>query len=102
MVSGWYVADGRETVFTPAAWRANFAGGRDAEVWQGGRRRQVRGRLVADPAEVAALLDDVLTSGTKPGSVGLRVPRGHRLTAEDVAEHDRAAIVFEEGSAGTG
>lgn len=94
VVSGWYVAGGTETVFTPAGWRANFAGGRDAEVWQGGRRRALHGRLVTDPAAVADLLTDVLASGTKPGSVGLRMPAGHRLTAEDVAHHDRAAIVF--------
>jgi hypothetical protein len=100
IVTGWYVADGKETVFTPATWRANFAGGRDAEVWQGGRRRTLHGRLVTDPATVADLLTDAIARGTKPGSVGLKMPKGHRLTDDDVQRLDRAAIVFDEVAPG--
>jgi len=52
------------------------------------------GTLVTDPAEVAGALQSMFAGGTKPSAVGLDVPAGHRITAEDVTFVDRAMIRF--------
>jgi hypothetical protein len=94
VVTGWYRAGGQDVVFTPATWRANFAGGRTVDVWQGGRCRPMHARLELDSERVSAMLREVIGNGTAPASVGLRIPDGHVLDAADVSRLDRAAVVF--------
>lgn len=95
VVVGWHDVGGRPVAFTPAPWRANFAGGAVATVHHRGSASSRRGHLVTDPAQVAGALNDVLASGTAPRSLGLRVPAGHRLTAEEVTALGRAMVRFE-------
>lgn len=95
VVVGWHEAGGHRVTFTPAPWRANFAGGAVATVHHRGSASTWRGHLVTGPAEVAGALNDVLAAGTPPRLLGLRVPAGHRLTAEDVTALGRAMVRFD-------
>jgi hypothetical protein len=54
----------------------------------------VRGTLVEDPTVVASALDSLITSGVAPRMLGLDVPKGHRITAEDARAVRRAMIEF--------
>lgn len=92
--AGWHSAEGEAVVFTPAPWRANFAGSADAVVHYRGRTMPMIGTLVTDPATVAAAFRAVLATGTAPRLVGLDVPDAHELTASDVCSVDRAMIRF--------
>jgi hypothetical protein len=92
---GWHEANGGGSlVFTPATWRANFAGGRAVSVRHAGTTRAMSGTLSADPAVVTVALQELLDSGASARSFALRMPRGHRLEASDVAGVDRALIRF--------
>lgn len=91
---GWHAVGGDPVVFSPAPWRANFAGGTDVTVRLHGRRRRLVGTLVDDPGEVAAALDQMIKEGTPAARVGIVVPAGHQLTADDVRVVDRAMIRF--------
>jgi hypothetical protein len=94
MPVGWHEDDGVARVFSPAAWRANFAQPAPAVVRYGGRKKAVQGTLVYDPEAVASALNSVLSSGVAPRMLGLEMAPGHQLTVEDVVAMRRAMIVF--------
>ena len=94
VVVGWHVVDGNALVLTPASWRANFAGGVRAHVCQGGREEERLGTLELDPAAVAEALNAVLRAGASPRKLGLRVPVGHVIRADDVIRTGRAMVRF--------
>jgi hypothetical protein len=99
MVVGWHQDDdGVARVFSPAAWRANFAQPADAVVRYGGRKKMVRGTLVKDPDAVAAALNFVLSTGVAPRMLGFQMADGHRLTTEDVSVLRRAMIEFQDAA----
>ncbi|HEY0520258.1 MAG TPA: hypothetical protein VGC84_12265 [Ilumatobacteraceae bacterium] len=95
VVVGWHRIDDIAVVVTPAAWRANFIGGRSATVRRRGSAADYSGTLVTDPDVVAATLNTLLANGTSPRSLALRMPAGHHITADDVAHTRRALIRFE-------
>lgn len=97
VVVGWHTLDSTPVVFTPAPWRANFAGGAEATVLWRGRHEQHVGALEVDPAVVADAIDAIIRSGTSPRALGLRVPAGHTITAEDVVGTGRAMVRFQPG-----
>ena len=91
---GVHLVDGIPVVFTPASWRANFAGGRPLTVHLHGSAEEMVGRLETEPGAVAALLQRLFDDGTAPTKVGLRVSPGHRIGPDDVASVDRAAVTL--------
>lgn len=91
---GWHEIDGGEVVFTPAAWRINFAGGTAATVWFRGTRREVTGALDLDPERVAAALRSLAERRGSLRPVGVDLPRGRTVNAADVEAVDRAVIRF--------
>lgn len=96
VIVGWHAAaDGTAIVFTPARWRANFADGAMAQVDWRGHREERRGTLDLDAASVATELSAVIEGGTSPRALGLRVPPGQAVTADDVIATGRAMIRFE-------
>jgi hypothetical protein len=95
VVVGWHELDGRPVIVTPASWRANFRDGRTATIWHRGRAETWLGTLVTEPALVSGLLNQLLASGSSPGSMGLRIVDGHDLGADDVVAVRRAAICFD-------
>lgn len=88
---GLHAIGDRVIVFTPAPWRANFAGGLAADVRFRGRVRSMVGTLVTDPTAVANTLNELFESGTSPRNVGL-VVEGGAVSAADVVSVDRAMI----------
>lgn len=94
VVVGWHVVDGNPIVLTPASWRANFTEGAMARICQGGREGERLGTLELDPAAVAEALNAVLRAGASPRTLGLRVPVGHVITADDVVRTGRAMVRF--------
>ena len=94
VVTGWYRLEGDDVVFTPALWRSNFTGGAAASVRHRGTLRMLHGVLDTDPASVAEAFNRVISAGTSPRALGLRVPPGHRLTSDDVERTKRAVIRF--------
>ena len=92
---GWYDADGRAVVFSPAGWRVNFDGGRDATVRHRGRTHRMTGTLVREPATVAAALQSTVRGGVSAKQIGIAMPSDHTITAADVVHLDRAAIFFD-------
>ena len=84
---GWHEANARPVVFTPAPWRANFREPADVTVHHGGRARSTT-------ADVAEALRSVVAE-TSPRAVGLDVPAGHVLSADDVIDVDRAMLRFD-------
>lgn len=91
---GVHQVAGAPVVFTPAPWRANFAGGLAVVLRLHGRADSLIGDLDADPASVAALLQTMFDDGTPPWKVGLRIAPGHRISSDDVVSVDRQAITF--------
>ena len=91
----WHPIGDGGYVFSPAAWRANFAGGAIATVTHLGRTRSMRGTLITNPTLVADALNGLLASGTKPSHTGLAIPRHHELTPNDVNSVHRALIRFD-------
>ena len=91
---GWHEAAGVPVVFTPSAWRVNFTDGWTVTVRHRGRSRQMIGRLVTDPNDVARALNYVLDHGTSPRRVALDVATGHALTPADVTSVGRAMVQF--------
>jgi hypothetical protein len=77
------IHDGDSAVFTPAAWRHNFRGGAPVRVTCRGAAWQATGRLVEDPAEVATALQQAIDAGSPANLLGLKVEKGHRITADD-------------------
>ncbi len=94
VVVGWHIVDGTPLVFTPATWRANFAEGATARVRHGGRDEERLGTLDLDAAAVAAGINTVLGAGSSPRALGLRVPSGQVVTADDVTRTGRAMVRF--------
>ena len=93
---GWHTDSlGMPFVLTPAPWRNNFTGGRMATVHHRGRASSMHGTLETSPHVVANELNAMVDSGLSLRMVGIRVPSGHRLEAEDVTALDRQAIRFE-------
>jgi hypothetical protein len=99
VVVGFHVVGDAYGVFTPAPWRHNFAGGRTAMVRHRGRREARTGDLVSDPRDVASALGAVIAGGTSPRALGLRVPAGHTITADDIARLGRGMVRFPANSA---
>jgi hypothetical protein len=95
IVVGCYDAGGQRVAFTPARWRLNFRGGAPVTVIERGRRRAAHGELVEDYAEVAATMQRILDAGVKPRDLGLKMPAGHRLTADDLAANGRQMLQIE-------
>jgi hypothetical protein len=96
---GWHEAEGVPVAFTPSVWRVNFTDGSAVTVRHRGRVRQMIGRLVTDPNEVAGALNYVLKHGTSPRRVGLAVATGHTVTSADVASVGRAMVRFVDNDA---
>jgi hypothetical protein len=99
VVVGFHVVGDAYGVFTPAPWRHNFAGGRTAMVRYRGRREALIGNLVSDPGDIASALGGVIAGGTSPRALGLRVPAGHTITADDIARLGRGLVRFPANSA---
>ena len=90
--AGWHEADGVAFVLSPAPWRANFTDGAPITVHRHGHAKTMTGTLVTDPAVVAQAIRGLLDAGAPPRAVGLDVPRGHAVTADDVVAVHRAMI----------
>jgi hypothetical protein len=90
--AGWHEVDGIAVVVSPAPWRANFAGGLPVTVRRHGRAHAMTGTLVTDREAVATTLQSLLDSGTAPRELGLQIPKGHEVSADDVVAVDRAVI----------
>jgi hypothetical protein len=93
---GWHESDVGPVVVTPAPWRANFRGGRDASVWTRGRRHSVHGILEDDPVVVCEILCSIAARDGSLRTIGVRTAPGHQLTAADVVAVDRAVIRFDQ------
>lgn len=93
---GWHSIETGPAVFTPAPWRANFAGGAHVTVHHGGRRRSLTGTLEADPTHVAAAMQSLADRRGSLRSIGVTIPVGHRVTEADVRAVGRAVITFGE------
>ena len=61
-----HLVDGVLYALAGSTWKLNFRGGGPAQVVHGGRTRAMRGELIEDPAEVAALFHRC-ASGYGPG-----------------------------------
>jgi hypothetical protein len=96
VVVGWHSLDGLPVVITPASWRANFTGGRNATVRSRARSTELIGTLDADPEAVAYCIAALVDRGTAPRALGLSIPEGHTITADDVRHSGRAVVRFTE------
>ncbi|MEY2444334.1 MAG: hypothetical protein QOE00_914, partial [Ilumatobacteraceae bacterium] len=94
VVVGWHLVDGTPIVLTPAGWRINFADGRAATVRSRGKKADYVGTLETDPHTVAGVINTLLVAGASPRALGLRMPPGHTITADDVVDTHRALIRF--------
>lgn len=92
--TGLYRVNGVMVVFSPADWRANFAGGEPATVHHLGRASSMTGTLITDPCEVAKGLVSVLANGSSARLLGIGLPTDHQINATDVVTLDRAMIEF--------
>jgi hypothetical protein len=86
---------GARLVFTSARWAENFRGGAPVTVAGQGPRRTTTGTLVGDPEVVAGAFQAVFDDGAPTRALGLEVPDGHRMTAEDVRAVQRVMIRIE-------
>jgi len=93
---GWHSIGIGPAVFTPAPWRANFAGGIHVTVHHCGRPRSLRGTLEPDAAHVATAMQSLVDRRGSLRSIGGTIPTGHRVTETDVRAVDRAVITFAE------
>jgi hypothetical protein len=91
---GWHELDRGHVVCTPAPWRVNFRNGIAVSVTFRGRRQEFTGTLVDDPDAVAAALQHLTEQHGSIRAVGVDVPRGHRITEDDVRAVGRALIRF--------
>jgi hypothetical protein len=73
-------------VFTSEVWRLNFRHGAPLTVKTGGRTFEATGTLVEDPEEVARALQHAIDSGASLSLLGLKMEKGHRITADDVRD----------------
>lgn len=96
VVVTWHELDGRPVFVTPSPWRANFAGtGAPVTLLHRGRELHGTGTLVTDAPTVAAALARFQESGEPLQAFGLRGPRGHRLTTDDVRRTHRALVTVQ-------
>ena len=87
------VKDG-PVVFTEAAWRRNFAGGREVTVRRGRARRPGRGVLVEDPEVVALTLGDAVERvGAR--NLAMRTAPGRQVTHDDLVRLGRSMVQLE-------
>src|SRR5215213_299891 len=84
--------DGDRVVFTGARWRLNFREGSPVTVRQRGRTLRGTGTLEEDPETVADRFRRVIDAGTSARMLGIGVPEGHRVTAEDVRAVGRTLV----------
>jgi hypothetical protein len=91
---GWHEVDSGHVVCTPAPWRVNFRNGIPVSVTFRGRRQKFTGTLVDDPDAVAAALRHLTEQHGSLRPVGVDIPRGHRITGDDVRAVGRALIRF--------
>jgi len=94
VVVGWHPTELGGIVLTPAPWRQNFTDGYSTAVYWRGHRHSFVGTLEADPAAVATALNTLLSTGSSPRSLALRIPDRHTIVADDVITTNRAAIHF--------
>ena len=81
-------------VFTEAAWRHNFAGGRDVTLRRGPTCRQGRGVLVEDPQAVAVALGDAVARvGAR--NLAMRTAPGRQITHDDLVRLGRRMVRLE-------
>ena len=91
---GVHEVDDGPVVFTEAAWRHTFAGGREVTVRRGGARRPGRGLLVEDPEVVAdALSVAVERVGTR--NLAMRTTPGWQVTRDDLVRLGRKMVRLE-------
>jgi hypothetical protein len=95
IVVGAHEVPGGKAVFTSAPWAKNFRGGAPVTLVEQGRRRTATGTLVEDPEAVASAFQTVFDEGAPPRALGLDVPAGHRMTADDVRRVERVMIRIE-------
>jgi hypothetical protein len=92
---GWHDVDGAPAVFTPAPWRANFAGGGvPVVVRHRGRTLRLVASLDDDPASVAASMRAMAEHGTSLRRIGVVVEPGHTIEPADALAVDRAVLRF--------
>ncbi|MEV0355846.1 grhN [Nocardia sp. NPDC050697] len=88
-----HTIDGTPTVFTPRSWRLNFTEPAPVVVTQGGRVRHGRAVLLhATPRERGLAMRQALDNGATPFELGLKVARGHHITAADLETVGNALI----------
>jgi hypothetical protein len=92
VVAGCYDLEGDEVVLTSERWRLNFQEARPVTLWRGGQAEARTGTLDHDPVAVADFLNGELAAGTSAVALGLKVERGHRVTAEDAETLGRDLI----------
>jgi hypothetical protein len=92
IVVGAHELQDARAVFTSARWASNFRGGAPVTLIQEGRSRQATATLVEDPDVVARAFQTVLDEGAPSRALGLEVPEGHRMTAEDVHAVQRVMV----------
>jgi hypothetical protein len=83
---------GARLVFTSARWAENFRGGAPVTIAGQGPRRTATGTLVEDAEVVASAFQAVFDDGAPARALGLEVPDGHRMTADDVRAVQRVMI----------
>jgi hypothetical protein len=92
---GWHSLPTGTVVFTPAPWRANFAGGIPVTVHHAGRHLALTGTLETDPDRVAAAMRSLVALRGSLRRIGVELPAGTQLTAADVRAVDRSLITFD-------
>lgn len=84
--TNFHLVDGTPMAFTDAPWRLNFVGGAPVTVTHLGRVRRTTGTLVTvGPEEMARAVRRSLDTGGSAQRMGLRMPRGHQPTVEELA-----------------
>ena len=88
---GVHEVAGGPVAFTEAAWRSNFAGGRELLVRRGRSVRRGSGELVSDAEVVADALAQALAA-VGPQGLGLRTAPGHVVTRDDLVRLGRGLV----------
>ena len=94
VVVAWHPVGETPIVLTPAGWRANFVDEAPVSVRWRGRRHAYLGTLDADPDNVAAAINAMLSTGTTARGLALRIDPGHQVDRADVEATGRALIRF--------
>ena len=80
------LVDGHVVAFSAAPWRYNFVGGAAAKVTHRGQSYRTRGTLVQmNPSEMGLAVRRSLDSGGSAKRMGIRTPKGHDPTADELA-----------------